>query len=51
MFSVPCLAQVQPGSTGGSIGKTDKSVSGGEEAKQPRVSPTPTGRRAGGKRH
>jgi hypothetical protein len=31
MFSVSCFAQVQPGSTGGSIGKTDKSVSGGEE--------------------
>lgn len=27
--AAPCLAQVQPGSTGGSIGKTDKSVSGG----------------------
>jgi hypothetical protein len=30
MFSVPCVAQVQPGSTGGSIGKTDKSISGRE---------------------
>ena len=28
--SVPCVAQVQPGSTGGSIGKTEKSISGGE---------------------
>jgi hypothetical protein len=31
LFSVPCVAQVQPGSTGGSIGKTEKSISGGEE--------------------
>jgi hypothetical protein len=31
MFSAPCVAQVQPGSTGGSIGKQDKSISGGEE--------------------
>ena len=30
MFAVPCIAQVQPGSTGGSIGKTEKSISGGE---------------------
>jgi len=28
MFSAPCVAQVQPGSTGGTIGKTDKSISG-----------------------
>jgi len=39
MFLVPCVAQVQPGSTGGSIGKTDKSISGGEEANKPRVAP------------
>jgi WSC domain len=32
MISVPCVAQLQPGSTGGSIGKTDKSISGGEQA-------------------
>lgn len=30
IFAVPCSAQVQPGSTGGSIGKTDKSASGEE---------------------
>ena len=41
VFSAPCVAQVQPGSTGGSIGKIDKSVSGGEEANQPRVAPHP----------
>jgi hypothetical protein len=29
------LAQLQPGSTGGTIGKTDKSISGGEEAAEP----------------
>jgi hypothetical protein len=34
-LSVPCGAQMQPGSTGGSIGKTDKSVSGGETPAQP----------------
>jgi len=48
VLSMPCVAQVQPGSTGGSIGKTDKSVSGGEEAKQPRVSPN-TNRETGGR--
>jgi hypothetical protein len=37
MFSVPCVAQVQPGSTGGSIGKIDKSISGGESAAEPSV--------------
>ena len=42
MLSVPCFSQVQPGSTGGSIGKIDKSVSsGGEEANQPRTAPHP----------
>ena len=41
VFSAPCVAQVQPGSTGGSIGKTDKSISGGEEANQPRATPHP----------
>jgi hypothetical protein len=35
MFLTPCAAQVQPGSTGGSIGKTDKSVSGGGEPASP----------------
>jgi hypothetical protein len=39
--AAPCVAQVQPGSTGGSIGKIDKSISGGEEANQPRVAPRP----------
>jgi hypothetical protein len=33
--AAPCFAQVQPGSTGGSIGKTDKSVSGGEANNPP----------------
>ena len=37
MLVMPCSAQVQPGSTGGSIGKTDKSVSGGEGAAAPRA--------------
>jgi hypothetical protein len=36
MLSVPVLAQIQPGSTGGSIGKTDKSISGGESG-EPRT--------------
>jgi hypothetical protein len=35
MLSVPCFAQLQPGSTGGTIGKTDKSVSGGEQQSEP----------------
>jgi hypothetical protein len=34
-FSAPCVAQVQPGSTGGTIGKQDKSISGGEEPSKP----------------
>jgi hypothetical protein len=37
MFAVPCLAQVQPGSTGGSIGKTDKSILGDEGVAEPRA--------------
>jgi hypothetical protein len=37
MLSVPCFSQVQPGSTGGSIGKIDKSISGGEDAVEPRA--------------
>jgi hypothetical protein len=37
VLSAPCVAQVQPGSTGGSIGKTDKSLSGGEEPGAPRT--------------
>jgi hypothetical protein len=35
--AAPCVAQVQPGSTGGSIGKTDKSISGGESTAEPSV--------------
>jgi hypothetical protein len=31
MFSIPTVAQTQPGATGGTIGKQGKSVSGGEE--------------------
>jgi WSC domain len=36
MLSLPAVAQLQPGSTGGSIGKTDKSISGGEQTTTPR---------------
>jgi hypothetical protein len=39
MIASPCVAQVQPGSTGGSIGKTEKSISGGDQAPAP--APTP----------
>src|SRR5665213_2917155 len=35
MFSVPCVAQVQPGTTGGTIGKQDKSISSGEDQPAP----------------
>lgn len=38
MLSLPALAQITPGSTGGTIGKTGKSVSGGEDAAPPRES-------------
>jgi hypothetical protein len=38
-FSAPCVAQVQPGSVGGTIGKQDKSISGGAEADRPRAAP------------
>jgi hypothetical protein len=31
-FSAPCIAQVQPGSAGGTIGKTEKSISGSDDA-------------------
>jgi hypothetical protein len=31
----PCFAQVQPGSIGGSVGKTDKSISGAVEDSRP----------------
>jgi hypothetical protein len=34
-------ALAQAGSTGGTIGKQDKSVSGGEEADRPRAAPQP----------
>jgi hypothetical protein len=40
-FSAPCVAQVQPGSVGGTIGKQDKSISGGEETDRPRAAPHP----------
>ena len=35
MSSTPSVGQVQSGSTGGSIGKTEKSISGGEIAADP----------------
>jgi hypothetical protein len=41
LMSTVALAQLQPGSTGGTIGKTDKSISGGEERSEP----------SGGSRH
>jgi hypothetical protein len=47
LFAVPCVAQVQPGSTGGSIGKIDKSISGGGSAAEPSA---PTKSRSNGKR-
>jgi hypothetical protein len=36
LLSLPTItgAQLQPGSTGGTIGKTDKSISGGEERQE-----------------
>jgi hypothetical protein len=37
--SVPSFAQLQSGSTGGSIGKSDKSISGGEIAAEPSAPP------------
>ena len=43
-FSVPCAAQVQPGSAGGTIGKQDKSISGGEETDRPRPKRVPSER-------
>jgi hypothetical protein len=36
MFSTSAVAQTQPGSTGGAIGKQDKSISGSEERAVPR---------------
>jgi len=35
MVSTPGVAQMQPGSTGGTIGKVDKSISGGGDVEQP----------------
>jgi hypothetical protein len=34
-FANASSAQMQPGSTGGTVGKTDKSISGGEEQSEP----------------
>jgi len=39
MLSSPCVAHAQAGSTGGTIGKTEKSISGGEDTEQPRQEP------------
>jgi hypothetical protein len=36
-FSVSSIAQVQPGSAGGTIGKQDKSISSGEDVDRPRA--------------
>jgi hypothetical protein len=38
-FSAPCVAQVQSGSVGGTVGKQDKSISGGSEEDRPREAP------------
>jgi hypothetical protein len=35
LISTVALAQLQPGSTGGTIGKTDKSISGSEQKSEP----------------
>ena len=40
-FSAPCVAQVQSGSVGGTVGKQDKSISGGAELDRPRAAPQP----------
>ena len=42
-----CPALAQAGSVGGTIGKQDKSISGGEEPDRPRTAPVP--RRSAGK--
>jgi hypothetical protein len=39
MLSVSVVAQIQPGSVGGAIGKQDKSISGGAEENTPRAAP------------
>jgi hypothetical protein len=41
MLSVSAAAQLQPGSTGGTVGKQDKSISGGEERDRPRAASHP----------
>jgi hypothetical protein len=40
-FVSACSALAQAGSVGGTIGKQDKSISGGEEAERPRAAPLP----------
>ena len=40
-FANASSALAQAGSTGGTIGKQDKSISGGEEADRPRAAPHP----------
>jgi hypothetical protein len=40
-FGNPPAALAQAGSIGGTIGKQDKSISGGEEAEKPRAAPAP----------
>ena len=47
MLSVPAIAQVQPGSTGGTIGKQDKSISGGEELRTTKHKDLPVGSERG----
>ena len=44
LLSLPTItgAQLQPGSTGGTIGKTDKSISGGEERQETGARPERT---------
>ena len=44
MFSTSGVAQIQPGSTGGTIGKQDKSISGTEDAVPPNESLSPRSR-------
>jgi hypothetical protein len=44
MFSTSGVAQIQPGSTGGTIGKRDKSISGSEDAAPPNESLSPKSR-------
>jgi hypothetical protein len=44
-LTMPAIAFAQAGSTGGTIGKTDKSVSGGEERIEANPTPSPQKRR------